>query len=72
MIPSMSSDDLRSWILVHKRGTKGRIAVHSLNSSIARMGLQRASNGVGWKGVCMIYEFGERMSTRPGGQKLFR
>ena len=46
MIPSMSSDDLQGWILVHKRETKGRIAVHSLNSSIARMGLQRASNGV--------------------------
>ena len=43
----MSSDDLRNWILVHKRKTKGRIAVHSLNCSIARMGLQRASNGVG-------------------------
>ena len=48
----MSSDDLRNWILVHKRKIKGRIAVHSLNCSIARMGLQRASEQRGgWKGI---------------------
>ena len=68
----MSSDDLRNWILVHKRKTKGKIAGHSLNCSIARMGLKRASDGVGGRAFCMIYEFADRMSTRLGGQKLFR